>query len=251
MNTGWIKIHRELGKHWLAQDMEKLGRWIDLLLLANFEDGKVLVGDTLVPIKRGQMVMSFSFLAKRWNCSKSTASKFIELLESDEMVERYTERKATILTICKYDSYQQSSDSSPNDVANDDRTIAERLPNETKKNKEEKEINNTNTAHAHIREGVISWDSSREQGYCNTFKGMGSAIPLSKKTGKTAQEVMELLDIYMAHRELKDRGHKDYNEFISLFMWHVENNKISIPAKPEVKKEKKVITGADIFKVYG
>ena len=80
---------------------------------------------------------------------------------------------------------------------------------------------------------------------------MGSAIPLSKKTGKTAQEVMELLDIYMAHRELKDRGHKDYNEFISLFMWHIENNKISIPAKAEVKKEKKVITGADIFKVYG
>lgn len=248
-NTGWIKIHRELGKHWLAQDMEKLGRWIDLLLLANFEDGKVLVGDSLVPLKRGQLVMSFSFLAKRWNCSKSTASKFIELLESDEMVERFTERKVTILTICKYDSYQQTSECAPNDIANDDRTIAERLPNETKKKQEEKEINNTNNTHT--REGVISWDSSREQGYYNTFKGQGSALPFSKKTGKTPKEVMALLDIYMAHRELKDRGHKDYNEFISLFIWHVENNKISIPAKSETKKEPKVISGSDIYKVYG
>ena len=123
------------------------------------------------------------------------------------------------------------------------------MPNETKKNKEEKEIYNTNTAHA--REGNVSWDSSREQGFYDTFKGQGSALPFSKKTGKTPKEVMELLDIYMAHRQLKDRGHKDFNEFISLFIWHVENNKISIPTKPEVKKEKKVITGSDIFKVYG
>ena len=101
MATGWIKIHRELGKHWLAQDMEKLGRWIDLLLLANYEDGKVLVGDSLVTIKRGQMVMSFSFLAKRWDCSKSTACKFIELLESDGMVERILR---SCDTCCKADA---------------------------------------------------------------------------------------------------------------------------------------------------
>ena len=245
--TGWIKIHRELGKHWLAQDMERLGRWIDLLLLANYEDGKVLVGDSLVTLKRGQMIMSFSFLANRWKCSKSTASKFIELLESDGMVERYTERRATILTICKYDSYQQSLDTTPNDIANDCRTIAERLPNEEKKNKEEKEINNTNTAHA--REGFVSWDSSREQGYYETFKGQGSALPMARKIGKKPQEVIALLDVYMAHRELKDRGHKDYNEFLSLFIWHVENGKISVPV--ETKKEPKVISGSDIYNVYG
>lgn len=62
---------------------------------------------------------------------------------------------------------------------------------------------------------------------------------------------MDLLEVYMAHRELKDRGHKDYNEFLSLFIWHVENNKISIPTKAETKKEPKVISGSDIYNVYG
>lgn len=249
MATGWIKIHRELGKHWLAQDMEKLGRWIDLLLLANYEDGKVLVGDSLVTIKRGQMVMSFSFLAKRWDCSKSTACKFIELLESDGMVERSAERKTTILTICKYDSYQQSSDGLPNGVANDCRTIAERLPNEEKKNKEEKEINNTYSAHT--REENTPWVADTERSYASTFIGQGSALPFSKKVGKSPQEVMKLLDIYMATRELKNKGHKDYNEFINLFIWHVENKKITLPAADEKPQQKKVITGQDIFKVYG
>jgi predicted transcriptional regulator len=249
--TGWIKIHRELGKHWLAQDMEKLGRWIDLLLLANYEDGKVLVGDSLVTLKRGQMLMSFSFLSKRWNCSKSTASKFIELLESDGMVERYTERKATILTICKYDSYQQSVDSSPNDIANDCRTIAERLPNEEKKNKEEKEIYNTNSAYTYTREGNIPWVADTERGYASTFIGQGSAIPFSKRVGKTPQEVVKLLEVYLADRELKNKGHKDINEFVNLFLWHVTNKKIALPVEEQKPKERKVISGKEIFEVYG
>lgn len=244
--AGWIKIHRELGKHWLAQDMEKLGRWIDLLLLANYEDRNVLVGDSLINLKRGQLTISFSFLAERWHCSSSTALKFIQLLESDGMVERKVERKTTILTICNFDSYQQSPSNTSNDTPNDYRTIVERLPNETKKLEEVKEINNTNTAHT--REGFVSWDASTEQGYCNTFKGQGSALPFSRKVGRTVDEVMKLLDVYMAHRELKGRGHKDFNEFVSLFEWHVKNKKIAIP---EVEKKPKVISGADVLKIYG
>ena len=72
---------------------------------------------------------------------------------------------------------------------------------------------------------------------------------MARRLGKKPQEVMALLDVYMAHRELKDRGHKDYNEFISLFIWHVENGKISVPI--ETKKEPKVISGSDIYNVYG
>ena len=245
--TGWIKIHREIREHWLAQDMEKLGRWIDLLLLANFEDGKVLSGDTLVELKRGQLVASLEFLAKRWNTSKRTVLRFLQLLESDQMLHRSAHRKVTILTICNYDSYQVSEKQSVTDSCTDRYPIGNRLVTEEKKKQEEKEINNTNTAHA--REGFVSWDSSTEQGFCNTFKALGGALPMARRLGKKPQEVMALLDVYMAHRELKDRGHKDYNEFISLFIWHVENGKISVPI--ETKKEPKVISGSDIYKVYG
>lgn len=243
---GWIKIHREIREHWLAQDMEKLGRWIDLLLLANFEDGKVLSGDTLVELKRGQLVASLEFLAKRWNTSKRTVLRFLQLLESDQMLHRSAHRKVTILTICNYDSYQVSEKQEVTDSCTDRYPIGNRLVTEEKKKQEEKEINNTNTAHA--REGVISWDASQEQQFFNTFKGQGSAIPLAKKIGKTPQGVMKLLDVYMAHRELKNKGHKDFQEFVNLFIWHIENNKISIPV---VKKEPKVISGAAIFDVYG
>ena len=249
ITTGWIKVYREIENHWISKDLRRLGWWIYLLYKASYEDNKVLVGSRLIELKRGQLIISLSALEKRFEASRPTVLKFLELLEQEKMVTRCVYQKVTILTICNYDDYQGVGQKEVTDMETNSLPIALPMRYPTKEDKEEKNINNTNNTHA--REGIISWDSSREQGYYNTFKGQGSALPFSKKTGKTPKDVMALLDIYMAHRELKDRGHKDYNEFISLFIWHVENNKISIPAKSEQKKESKVISGSDIFKVYG
>ena len=247
--AGWIKTYRDLANHWLAQDLEKLGWWIMLLLKVNYEDKKVLAGSRLIELKSGQIIASLSFLASLWKTSKRTAERFIDLLEQEQMVSRCTSQKVTILTICNWDTYQEIATTKRADARANREPITRQSVSENKKEeeiKEIKEINNTNTAHA--REGVISWDADKEQGFFNTFKGQGSAIPLAKKIGKTPQDVMKLLDVYMAHRELKNKGHKDFQEFVNLFIWHIENNKISIPV---VKKEPKVISGAAIFDVYG
>lgn len=249
ITTGWIKVYREIENHWISKDLRRLGWWIYLLYKASYEDNKVLVGSRLIELKRGQLIISLSALEKRFEASRPTVLKFLELLEQEKMATRCVYQKVTILTICNYDDYQGVGQKEVTNMETNSLPIDLPMRYPTKEDKEEKNINNTNNTHT--REGVVSWDSSREKGYYNTFKGQGSALPFSKKTGKTPKEVMALLDIYMAHRELKDRGHKDYNEFISLFIWHVENNKISIPAKSETKKEPKVISGSDIYKVYG
>ena len=242
--SGWIKIHRDIAKHWISQDMEKLGRWLDLLILASFEDNKVLVGDRLIEVKRGQMIASCDFLAKRWGCSKSTVSKFLELLESDNMVERYTERKTTKITICNYDSYQQREEVTPNAIPNDCQTIAERLPNELKKVEELQElyINNSNT---HTREERVSWNPSVEQGYLERFKAQGSARLIVRTTGKTLTEVSQLLDVYMANRQMQDIGHKDFSHFCEAFKQAILKDKIKIPTAPT--PQPRVVSGQAIF----
>lgn len=242
--SGWIKIHRDIAKHWISQDMEKLGRWLDLLILASFEDNKVLVGDRLIEVKRGQMIASCDFLAKRWGCSKSTVSKFLELLESDNMVERYTERKTTKITICNYDSYQQREEVTPNAIPNDCQTIAERLPNELKKVEELQElyINNSNT---HTREERVSWNPSVEQGYLERFKAQGSAKLMMRATGKTLAETMQLLDVYMATRQMQDIGHKDFSHFCEAFKQAILKDKIKIPTAPT--PQPRVVSGQAIF----
>ena len=237
--SGWIKIHRDIARHWIFQDAEKFKWWIDLLLLASFEDNKALVGDRLVEVKRGQQIASLSFLSKRWNKAKGTVLKFLELLESDHMIERHTDRKVTILTICNYESYQEVDKQTLTDVVNDSEPMTDRCLTELKNVEDCKEIYNTNSARTH--EERVSWDASRERGFCETFKARGAFLPMGTATGKSGKEILALLDVYMANREVRDMGHKDYNEFVNLFKWHIENGKVKVYDQPQQKKSKNIL----------
>jgi hypothetical protein len=244
--TGWIKIHREITEHWIFQDAEKFKWWVDLLIMASHEGCKTLVNGDLVSLKRGQLTVSLSFLSSRWGRSKEKVLNFLRLLESDHMIERKADRKSTTITICNYDSYQDVPEQTPTANQTDVRPISDQSPTEYKNVEECKEIYNTNSART--REGKVSWVSSTERGYYDTFKARGAYVPMATATGKSGKEILALLDIYMASREVKDMGHKDYNEFVNLFKWHIESGKINVHEQPQ---QKKVISGQDIFKVYG
>ena len=237
--AGWIKIYRDLQDHWLAQDMEKLGRWTSLLLMAAHEDKKTLVGNQLIELKRGQLIASNSFLAERWNTSERTVLRFLDLLESDSMLHRCTHRKVTIITICNYDSYQEKRKGKVTNTCTDDAPMAHQSVSENKNVEENKEIYNTNSARTH--EERVSWDASRERGFCETFKARGAFLPMGTATGKSGKEILALLDVYMANREVRDMGHKDYNEFVNLFKWHIENGKIKVHDQPQQKKSKNIL----------
>lgn len=237
--AGWIKIYRDLQDHWLAQDMEKLGRWTSLLLMAAHEDKKTLVGNQLIELKRGQLIASNSFLAERWNTSERTVLRFLDLLESDSMLHRCTHRKVTIITICNYDSYQEKRKGKVTNTCTDGAPMAHQSVSENKNVEENKEIYNTNSARTH--EERVSWDASRERGFCETFKARGAFLPMGTATGKSGKEILALLDVYMANREVRDMGHKDYNEFVNLFKWHIENGKIKVHDQPQQKKSKNIL----------
>ena len=111
--SGWIKIYREITRHWIFQDAEKFKWWIDLLLMASHEDCRVMVKGELASLKRGQLTVSLSFLSARWGRSKEKVLNFLRLLESDHMIERNSDRKSTTITICNYDSYQEVSEQTP------------------------------------------------------------------------------------------------------------------------------------------
>jgi DNA replication protein DnaD len=120
---GWIKIHRDIAKHWIFQDAEKFKWWIDLIMMASHEDHRTVVGDSIVVIQRGQMSVSLSFLSSRWGRSKEKVLAFLRLLESDNMIKRVADRKSTTITICNYDSYQDVEMPTPTNL----RPISDRI----------------------------------------------------------------------------------------------------------------------------
>lgn len=206
---GWIKIHRDIATHWIFQDECKFKWWIDLLLMASYEDNKQLVGDRLVEVKRGQMIVSLSFLSKRWGKAKGTILKFLELLESDHMIDRCTDRKVTILTICKYESYQEAEKQSLTDGVNDCLPMTDRCLTELKKLEEVKEIYNTPTAPTY----------TREQEFINQYRREGrwsdACLILHLKSREDCEN---LFDRWILEYQHKGQTHQDYTDFKGHFI---------------------------------
>lgn len=69
---GWIYLHRSLVDHWLWNDkpFSKGQAWVDLLLLANYEDVKIPYKGEVVTCERGVVNRSITFLADRWGWSR-------------------------------------------------------------------------------------------------------------------------------------------------------------------------------------
>lgn len=207
--AGWIKIHRDIATHWIFQDECKFKWWIDLLLMASYEDNKQLVGDRLIEVKRGQMIVSLSFLSKRWGKAKGTILKFLELLESDHMIDRHTDRKVTILTICKYESYQEAEKQPLTDVVNDCLPMTDRCLTEVKKLEEVKEIYNTPTAHT----------CEGEQDFIDRYRteGMWTDVALILHV-KSISDCQHLFDRWILEYRHKGQTHRDYTDFKAHFI---------------------------------
>lgn len=73
-SKGWIKLHRKLEQNflWEEKPFSKAQAWIDLLLIANHDDGKVY--------------RSQRWLAKRWGWSHTKVRRFLNRLEEERMI---------------------------------------------------------------------------------------------------------------------------------------------------------------------
>lgn len=235
---GWIKIHRSLTEHWLAEHPDKLGWWVLLLLKANHEDKKVLVGNNLIELERGQVIASLSFLAELWNTSKRTAERFLLLLEHDKMLSRCTSQKVTIITISNYDSYQEKNAKGCAYVCADDESIGIQSVSETKKEKERKEYyNNTNSAYA-----------CEEEDYIARYKKEGMWKDAAMILHKKIPECQNLFEMFIVEYQHNGYTHSDYSDFKRHF---IQWARIAVQKEPTIPqpKEKKVISNTEILKM--
>lgn len=105
---GFFKIDRQIFDHWLWEDkpFSKGQAWIDLIGLANYEDGKTAYQGKVISCERGTVYRSFSYLANRWGWSRKKVKAFIDLLESDGMVTTKVTTHRTTITLINYGKFQ-------------------------------------------------------------------------------------------------------------------------------------------------
>lgn len=106
MDKWWIKLSTQIQEHWIWKNHEYAYAWIDLLMMVNRSDNKLMVDNELITIKRGQRLTSICKLSERWGWSRNKTYKFILALEKDGMLKRKSTTHYTILTIVNYGKYQ-------------------------------------------------------------------------------------------------------------------------------------------------
>jgi len=108
MHRGWIKLHRRIQSHWLYEEERVFSRyeaWINLLMMANHTENKLLIDSKLVTVKPGQVITSIRKLCERFSWSNTKVQRFLKLLEQDEMITFKSDTKKTVICIVAYESY--------------------------------------------------------------------------------------------------------------------------------------------------
>jgi len=110
LNKGWVSIYRELADKpiWLTEPFTRGQAWIDLIILANHQEGYIRVRGNKVELKRGQLGWSQHTLSLRWKWSRSKVKRFLIELEDDGNIELQKNTVTTIISLVNYNFYQNN-----------------------------------------------------------------------------------------------------------------------------------------------
>lgn len=110
---GFLPIKREIQDHWIwkvAEPFDKRSAWIDLIMMANYQDSKLVINNDLVDVPRGSRITSIKQLSEKWLWSRTKVKNFLELLQKDNMIEFKSTQKKTYYTIVNYKAHQDIED---------------------------------------------------------------------------------------------------------------------------------------------
>ena len=176
----YIPISRRLFEHQLWCEERVFSRfeaWLDILQSARFEDTKQLIGNRLIEVKRGQMLVSLRFLAGRWQWSTKKVNAFLDLLIQDKMIIKETPKETgqTVITICNYDKYNFSTA--------EEETLRKREGN-TKETPRKQEGNKINKEKKEKKEVSVSMGAARAATLKRRDEFYASLVPYVAMYGK-------------------------------------------------------------------
>lgn len=148
-DKNWIKLSRDLLEHpiWTGETFTTGQAWVDLLMLAAFEDIEHFYKGNFQVIHRGEIATSIRYLARRWHWNPSRVNRTLKSLEKAKMIRLSVTRSGTLISIENYDKFQSGRNTTGNATGNTTgNTSGNATGNDNKNIKEFKEKKNTGSA---------------------------------------------------------------------------------------------------------
>tara|TARA_R110002153_G_scaffold191269_2_gene344247 strand:+ start:12574 stop:13440 length:867 start_codon:yes stop_codon:yes gene_type:complete len=209
--NGWIKLHRQLLDHWVAEDPEFMAAWVRMTLLANHSDNKTVINGQLIELKRGQFIFGLDAFSRQAGISLSKLRRLMKLLENDRLIDRQKTNKYSIVSIVSYEKYQSS------DSQNDSQTTVKRqaddrqttgkptAPKEVKNVKNVKNVKKKDTTKTHVF-------SDDDLAFANfMFETIANDLPDFKKPNlETWANTIRLM---------RDRDNREHDQMRAIFLF--------------------------------
>lgn len=159
---GWIKLHRKISENglWQCEQFTRGQAWVDLLLLASYQDSFFYIRGIKVNVERGQLAWGEVRLSERWQWSRTKLRKFLNDMEKEQQIIQQKGNVIQIITIVNYEDYQQKERQTGQQK--DSRSTAEKHIQEDKEDKELKEVYR---AFAHLSLSIEEKDRLISDGY--------------------------------------------------------------------------------------
>jgi len=140
---GWIKLHRKIREcdMWNSNEpFDRRSAWIDLLLMANHEERKVMFGNAIILVPAGSFITSETKLSQRWRWSRHRVDDYLKLLVFDAKIGLKKDSQKTTISIENWAKYQ-TDDTSEGQQKDSERTSK---GHQKDTNKNDKNYKNTN-----------------------------------------------------------------------------------------------------------
>lgn len=107
-DSNWIKLNRGIWDNfiWDFDNPKYALAWIDMLLMANYKDKKILFDGQVETVKRGSFITSMVKLSERWGMNRKTVKRLLDTLQNDGMITYTCTNRRTAINIVNYGVYQ-------------------------------------------------------------------------------------------------------------------------------------------------
>jgi hypothetical protein len=172
--SGWIKIHRQfINWEWFNKS-EAVHLFIYLVLKANHKDGQWQG----MNIKKGQFITSFGKISADTGISLQVIRTLLKKFEKTNEINIQTTNKFTIVTICKYECYQQENEQPNTQLTNEQQTTNKQLTtNKNDKNDKKFIIPNFNDVLEYCMKNDLDVDGVK---FINFYESKGWMVGKNK-----------------------------------------------------------------------
>lgn len=109
---GFLLIDRNLldSPIYQSRPFDPAHAWIDLLMRASWREREVYWMDSIVKLKRGQLITSLRHLGSKWGWSPKKVTRWLGVWTDQGSIRKHQgKHTGTLITVCSYEHYQDMS----------------------------------------------------------------------------------------------------------------------------------------------